>query len=503
MIENKEVKRKIEEIDPSGSFEAGSKMHKKHKKDKKHKKEKKHKKSKSNHELTESDLTTLAAVLKDEPKYTYVNILQIEHAATKFVEMYKKLIESSPSLGAYQNLVDNKANLDLDIIPALSRYMLKLGAELKTLDILNKDPILKAVQHYEELYDENNSKPLIPGNSQTEIDLLRKFIAEQSGDKTVNEKSVDNKTSVEMSTINKTAIWPPPIPQIKDAAIRARVFTHKSLVKNRNFLSEKAKLSSHNEMLEFLGDAALYFAVTKIIYKKFPYFDDGQLTELRMQLVNNERLKTFSIAYRLKESLKCGLNLLDDEGYRHGKRKIEADIFEAYIGGLVEDNPSNYAQVIEDWLEKLMDPTIQLLTRTSIKLKQPEKTNLDAKRQLYSLIGYAALGLNYKVVKSKTQYDPTFIVECRIGDGTVLGVGTGKNIKLAGSNAAENVLANKALVEEYASKRAAIPRSDSVVTRNAKSKQNEEPANKTTGKFSPINNGKKIVIGKDGQASME
>ena len=81
-----------------------------------------------------------------------------------------------------------------------------------------------------------------------------------------------------ISTESESSSWPPPIPEIKNPTIRARVFIHKSLVKNKNFLSENAKLSAHNEMLEFLGDAALYFAVTKIIYKKFPYFDDGQLT---------------------------------------------------------------------------------------------------------------------------------------------------------------------------------------------------------------------------------
>ena len=176
-------------------------------------------------------------------------------------------------------------------------------------------------------------------------------------------------------------------------------------------------------------------------------------------------------------------------------------MFEAYIGGLVEDNPDSYTDVIENWLEILMDPTIQKLTSSSIKLQQPETINPDAKRQLYSLIGYAALGLNYKTVKSKTPKDPTFVVECRIGDGTVLGVGKGKNAKSAGSNAAENVLNNKALVEEYVNKRAAIPRSDSVQHHNSdkKSKKAIKPPTNANNNNISKHDSKKIIMDKDGK----
>lgn len=517
MVTNvKNNKRKHEEI--ASSTDAVVKKDKKDKKDKKNKKEKsksKHKKSRYNPEELEngsksskssksgSRIETLSPEvlqsLKNEPPYTFVNTMQVEHAVSKFVEMYKIIQELSPNLAAYQNLIKNKDNTELDLVPALSRYMLKLAAELKTLDILNKCQPLKAISEYEANFKDGDANPTLKGITQEDIDMLK------NASKTIMNKDTEAaSTGKPASNGNDSAhkksssSWPPPLPQIKDAAIRARVFTHKSLVKDKDFLSEQAKLNSHNEMLEFLGDAALYFAVTRIIYRRFPEFDDGQLTELRMQLVNNERLKTFSVAYGLSDKLRTSIKLMENEIYKQGKRKVEADIFEAYIGGLVEDNPTTYAQVIEEWLEILMNPTIDQLTKTSIKLQKPQAINLDAKRQLYSLIGYAALGLCYKVVKGKDQKDPIFIVECRVGDGTVLGVGRGKNVKMAGTNAAENVLANKELVAKYISQRAAIPRNVSMVSKNG------TPPPKLDDKKKPAPaDDKQIVMGKDGQFIMK
>lgn len=477
------------------------KRKKEKKKDKKSKKSKKIKTLEGKLEPVEEtiDIAEVKNFLKDEPKYSYLNIIQIEHAATKFIEMYKKILDISPTLGSYQNLVKNKAKLDLDIVPSLSRYMLRLAAEVKTLYILKKDPVLQKLPNFEENFDPNNNdNPILPGILNNDVQLLINLLDEDDSQDVKESSNVNKKEKV--FTKNESLSWPPPIPEIRNPTIRARVFTHKSLVKNKNFLSENAKLNSHNEMLEFLGDAALYFAVTRIIYKKFPYFDDGQLTELRIQLVNNERLKKFSLAYGLRDKLKCGPGLLNDDTYKHGKRKLEADVFEAYIGGLVEDNPTNYAELIENWLEKLMEPTIKELTATNIKLQSPETTNLNAKRQLYSLIGYAALGLSYRVIKRRTPDDPSFVVECRIADGTVLGIGRGKNVKIAGSKAAESVLANKALVEEYANKRAAIPRSQTIISLNKSNKVVNSP--KDTGKNSvglTKSNDKQIVMGEAGE----
>ena len=44
----------------------------------------------------------------------------------------------------------------------------------------------------------------------------------------------------------------------------------------------------HNQRLEFLGDAVLQLVVTMDLYKKFPDFGEGPLTQARAQMVNRK-----------------------------------------------------------------------------------------------------------------------------------------------------------------------------------------------------------------------
>ena len=67
----------------------------------------------------------------------------------------------------------------------------------------------------------------------------------------------------------------------KDKNLLKQAFIHRSYI-NEN---EGIKLS-HNERLEFLGDAVLELIVTDFLYKKYPQYTEGELTALRSALVN-------------------------------------------------------------------------------------------------------------------------------------------------------------------------------------------------------------------------
>ena len=45
-----------------------------------------------------------------------------------------------------------------------------------------------------------------------------------------------------------------------------------------------------NERLEYLGDAVLELVVAEYLFKRFPHYDEGQLTQLRAALVNTVSL---------------------------------------------------------------------------------------------------------------------------------------------------------------------------------------------------------------------
>ncbi|KAL3231019.1 Ribonuclease 3 [Nakaseomyces bracarensis] len=404
----------------------------------------------------------LEKVLGDDDRvcgtYQYSNAIQIEHAVHKLVEAHQRILELSPNLSQYYETLDSITDLKKvppQLISLFTRFPLKLAAELKTLHELKRSTLLDEICEYESHFVATDKEPILNEINQSDLELLK--CHSDAGDSSLLD--IVNKGSKEdFSGKKKDGKWPPEMPQINDPVIRARVFMHKSLVNDKLYLNESDMIKANNERLEFLGDSILNTVMTMIIYNKFPYLNEGHLTELRKKLVKNETLREWSELYDLPKQLKSNLSPDIDLS----TSKTSADIFEAYIGGLMEDDPKVNLAKIRKWLKKLAKPKIEESMKTSIQLEPTNKLDMNAKRKLYSLIGYAALKLHYHTVKRPTNDDPVTIVQCRTGDGTVLGVGRARNIKLAGVKAAEDVLSKKDVIEKYANLRASIPREQSV-----------------------------------------
>ncbi len=88
-----------------------------------------------------------------------------------------------------------------------------------------------------------------------------------------------------------------------------------------------------NERLEYLGDAILGAVVADYLFKKFPYKDEGFLTEIRSRIVNRESLNNLC--------KKIGLNKLieyDNRSYNNAPgQSIYGDALEAMVGAVYLD----------------------------------------------------------------------------------------------------------------------------------------------------------------------
>src|SRR5580693_5123959 len=106
-----------------------------------------------------------------------------------------------------------------------------------------------------------------------------------------------------------------------------------------------------NERLEYLGDAVLELVVGEYLFRRFPTYDEGQLTQLRAALVN-----TTSLA-RLGERLELGETLLMGRGaVKTGARKLPsllANAFEAMIGAIFLDQ--GYRAATKVFLQNIGD----------------------------------------------------------------------------------------------------------------------------------------------------
>ncbi|CAN3375072.1 hypothetical protein DIURU_005623 [Diutina rugosa] len=232
----------------------------------------------------------------------------------------------------------------------------------------------------------------------------------------------------------------PSLPPIPDTKLYQQVFTHKSSVSDKFYLSAVELLKLHNERLEFLGDSIINNIVTVMLYERFPDLSEGQLSQRRSELICNKTLTEFSKLYGFPDLLKSNL---DRAVIESGAQKAYADIFEAYVGALTVTHYPNMDPV-RQWVHQLYEPKLQEMERG---LEHAE-INKDAKSVLYSLVGSASAHPEYKVIAKGNGTSEPFVVECRLG-GEVVGVGEANNQKNAGLRAAMEALKRTDVIEKY------------------------------------------------------
>ncbi len=105
---------------------------------------------------------------------------------------------------------------------------------------------------------------------------------------------------------------------------------------HRSYLNEsRGTVSSHNERLEFLGDAVLELAVTHFLFTKFPKKDEGELTAYRASLVNTFSLAGVAETIGLNDMLLLSKGESKDTG--RARQIILANAFEALLGAIYLD----------------------------------------------------------------------------------------------------------------------------------------------------------------------
>lgn len=210
-------------------------------------------------------------------------------------------------------------------------------------------------------------------------------------------------------------------------------FKNKNLLKqafiHRSYINENGNTGlSHNERLEFLGDAVLELVVTDFLYKKYPNYAEGELTAVRSALVN---------AIIISEvALKTGMNdyllLSRGEAKDHGKARqyILANTYEAYIGALYLDQGYD---VVDKFLhENLLPKTDEIVKK---KLWRDAKSLVQEKAQ-----EFVQVTPQYKVLsESGPDHDKHFTVGIFFGSNQIA-EGRGKSKQEAEVSAAQSAL---------------------------------------------------------------
>lgn len=102
-----------------------------------------------------------------------------------------------------------------------------------------------------------------------------------------------------------------------------------------SFAFERMRPGGDNEILEFLGDAALDLAVGCLLHRHFPALREGQLTRRRAALVNETSLAAMARTLELGESLHLGRG--EEASRGRGKSSILSSAYEAILGAVFLD----------------------------------------------------------------------------------------------------------------------------------------------------------------------
>jgi ribonuclease-3 len=183
-----------------------------------------------------------------------------------------------------------------------------------------------------------------------------------------------------------------------------------------------------NERLEFLGDSILSFIISEYLFRTYPDFDEGILTNLRSLVVNTKSLAKSAKALDFGKHLFLSRGEEDSLGRENDS--ILANTFEAVIGALYMDQGT---KAVEKFLSQVLIPDIKEYVEKKV-FKDPKillQEYVQARKQNSPL---------YKVLHEEgPAHAKQFTIGVFVGNEKV-GEGTGRSKQQAEEQAAEQAL---------------------------------------------------------------
>lgn len=198
----------------------------------------------------------------------------------------------------------------------------------------------------------------------------------------------------------------------------------------RRALTHRSWSVEHNERLEFLGDAVLSLAISRLLFERHGDSDEGDLTRVRAHLVREDSLHRVALSLGLPDVLR----LSEGEARGGGAQRpsILADAVEALIGAVFLEGGYEAA-----------DAVVARLFGDVINSTDAENWGKDAKTELQEWLQARKLAVPaYRITATRGQpHAQTFEVECAVQALGLAQRGEGKSRRVAEQEAARRLLA--------------------------------------------------------------
>jgi len=145
------------------------------------------------------------------------------------------------------------------------------------------------------------------------------------------------------------------------------IFLYKQAFKHKSIAKEiKGGIKNCNERLEYLGDAVLDAIVADFLFKKYPFKDEGFLTETRSKIVSRTQLN------KLAQKLGVDKMVESDKYSKLTKRSLSGDALESLIGAIYLDKGYSFTRKI----------IIKRILKTHINIEELVETETNYKSRL-------------------------------------------------------------------------------------------------------------------------
>lgn len=195
-------------------------------------------------------------------------------------------------------------------------------------------------------------------------------------------------------------------------------FRHKSVATN-----VKKGVKNSNERMEFLGDAVLGSVVAEVLFKLYPYKDEGFLTELRSKIVSRVNLNQLARKLGFEQLIEYDNRMVSST--RQGS--LLGDAFEALIGAVYLDKGYDFTK----------DFLINHIIKSHVDIHTLEQTETNFKSKLIEWCQRHGKDITFDMVENQEGESSKLFSVHAIIDGEVMGLGKEFSKKNAEKLAAE------------------------------------------------------------------
>jgi len=232
----------------------------------------------------------------------------------------------------------------------------------------------------------------------------------------------DNNVSFKKSLRNVLGFTPGKVALYKAA------LTHRSV---------RDTADENNERLEYLGDAILSGIVADFLFKKYPYKEEGFLTEMRSKMVNRNKLNEIAIKMGIKKV--TFFNKFDNS---LKMSQIFGNTLEALVG----------AVYLDKGFDKTKKWVLEVIIIPHLFMEDLENLEINNKNKLYGWANKNGKNLEFETLDEKIEGGRRLFTIGAMVDGVCLAEGKAYNKKdasqIASSIAITKLGLNKVMEEE-------------------------------------------------------